>query len=616
MLWIVFGVALIAVGQWFLWSNQRASDRPRAMLPIGAGLATSRDAQPAQIPAAQLSGHSTPLEGRALAAQPATDGSPARLVLHVRHAGGEPARGARVALRFDNNSAWFATGTLDDLGTFDAPGSDAPAKLVVVGATALPAHFELASASGAHELTLPEGAVIAGRVLIDGAPPGAPFPVALSLGLDEHLRLHAQGFPEAQSAGLVLPALAGSQLTDSAGAFHFSGVPLDEHVWVHVPRPFLRVAERSSEQPMRAPQHEVLLNIARPASLFGRVVHRDGTPAAQAALHVTMLSNRTQEPEPDSPEWGAFGMAGLHQAAVGHEIHATSVQHDGSFELPIGNLLGMIRTAEERREQPAGHHEVTVRASCPHGGVSRALEDVDIEHDTTLADFVIDDADRVTLRVVDVTGAAVGGAVVTLEAPGFGDSRHEVDEQGEVTVERSVEHFGPVTILALGFESVRVTPWGAAEQPVVVELPRAAGLEIALRGPWDDELDGDSGWLFRSSIVADDTPFQDALHPAFADGVTRVGPARGRPRPSGSQSIGSSADEQQRRVHHDTFTHGELLYDALRAHHPIHVEIELLACPENFELRDDVPAFAADAWLEPGERRVIDVDVTSQVHPR
>src|SRR5690606_29781350 len=180
---------------------------------------------------------------------------------------------ARVGLYRPEPLRHVAEGVLDEHGAWQHPGLDEPATLFVVGVTPQAVRFDLELARGEHALALPEGAVVTGRVLVDGAPPEHPVPIAFSQHRSQEYgdslefspfaradraleRLRVRGEPfngvgDTSTRGL---------LTDAAGRFVLSGLEAGVDTWLWGPEGW-SLAEDSGAQPLAPPAHDVLLRL-------------------------------------------------------------------------------------------------------------------------------------------------------------------------------------------------------------------------------------------------------------------------------------------------------------------------------------------------------------------
>jgi hypothetical protein len=289
---IVLGVAAVAVLAWVLLRGEAWEERveggasgvlaPRAEPDAGHEfvMPTWTEAQPEAVPEVAES-----------ARTPAALAESLDLEVRVIHADGAPAAGCVVVLAPGEVPAWSRT--LDSDGRGRGLGTDAGGTLWVGGATLQPVAFELPRARGRHELVLPAGEVIDGRVVIDGGPPPESFILTL-----EEDGGDPRGDAPWRIASALVPTMVGrageygllGQVIEGDGAFRFSGLPAGwtgrfrpEHPW-H--------AGDDASLSVTAPARGLLLELRRVPRIRFRVVSAgDRSPEPFAGVTASVESD-------------------------------------------------------------------------------------------------------------------------------------------------------------------------------------------------------------------------------------------------------------------------------------------------------------------------------------
>ncbi len=288
---VVVGVVVVVVLVWVLLRGDAGGERVEG---VASAVLAPRvdDAGDARFvtPAPALQAAEVVPAGVRVDPSPAVAKDPLAFEARVVHADGEPASGCVAVLAHGDAPEWNAAADAD--GVVRGPGSDGAATLWVGGATLAPVAFPLTSARGRHELSLPPGELIEGRVTIDGGPPPEPFVLALVEGWDE---------PNGDAPWRVLQALVPpwsgrsaddlrGQVVGATGAFRFSGLPAGwsgrfrpEHPW-H--------AEDDGDLAISAPAHGVVLELLRVPRIRFRVVsERERQPEPFAEVSATVRSD-------------------------------------------------------------------------------------------------------------------------------------------------------------------------------------------------------------------------------------------------------------------------------------------------------------------------------------
>lgn len=576
-------------------------EMPR-MLPRGEGAA------PEELGEAHDVDESEP------AAAPAMTPAADTLTLVVQHAHGAPAQGARLGLQRDADSAWLATGWLDDAGRFSSSAFNEPLEVVVVGATLEPVRFVVDEPRGEHTLTLPAGAVIEGVVLIDGAPPGEPFPIGLSGFRHPSLKLDGEvRFPRFARPGYVETVYGSGVFTDAEGRFVLSGLPAGDELRFRWPRLHRLVEFDSTPQPVRAPSSGVVISLRAPKYLFGRVVHADGSLATDALLRAVVKAASLPGWEHGNPPEPREGTMVSRSSSATSTYSDIPVDDEARFFVALGDLLtaqGSLPSVE-RGELDLERLDVSVLidAECEHGVASLVFERVDLTRDQDLGDVLVQPPALARLVVLDEAEQPLAEARVRVELRQGQPPVLEVDADGRVEFRLPSGALGVVTVLAPGYESVRFAPIlrrDADDERVV--LRRANSLTLRFLGPWA-EGEARDAWKLEAAVFAHGSPFQDASHAPVEGLDDEVGPDPMRPR-GPSASGGSTSHWNDGNVLVGWATREDSVrFEALRTHHPITAHVRVLRAPESAGVEQGAWVWEQDVWLEPGEQRELNVDL-------
>ncbi|MFT7462480.1 MAG: hypothetical protein ACI9EF_000820 [Pseudohongiellaceae bacterium] len=85
---------------------------------------------------------------------------------------------------------------------------------------------------------------------------------------------------------------ANSQLTGNTGQFHFSGLPEGWEGWILFPRDY-DSSEGERRQLIDSPGGNLEIALIRCALVTGAVINAGGIPASGAAVHATIISNKS-----------------------------------------------------------------------------------------------------------------------------------------------------------------------------------------------------------------------------------------------------------------------------------------------------------------------------------
>jgi len=607
---VALAIALLAA--WWLWPPA-AQQTPRREVPapvVAVDSARRADVPPPTpvAPGREPESLATPFPARATASESSAQADALRV--RILRPDGRPARLARVVL-FDGVDAVVGEGDVDELGIWVDPGLDAPASLCVLGVTAGVERFELEHARGDHVLQLPDGETLHGRVLVDGAPPGKRFVVALlSKRLAEHSWSYWWQRPSAfwvdgeaeLSVELGIPVGAD-------GRFELSGLVAGEALEFRAPGAFAWDAAGSTPQPVTPPVGEMLIALRSPARLRGRVVDVEGRAITAASVELSVADTL-----------GALDANGTVVRNVDHEPspHGLPVDEHGRFQFPLADHAAARRPAWRL---VARAFDVTVRAY--DGRVARAAVRVsDLTRDHHLGDLVLRDDPAWVLDIVDMRGAWIPGAIVVPSVPTESATRRSAswsaafaaDLSGRVTLPASKAEAGSVTVDADGYLPRRFElPAEHSASPIEIALLDDTTLHVIVHGPWDDPV-VEAGWSFRFELAGED-PIRfdpslgmDATSELYMQrlllrqAVDRQKVAlRRMPRHGLKHPAGALQEASMRPDWH---------VDHLRPRHPLTLRVGLASVPYSQRPCPEAWIFEQDVTLEPGETREIHVDLS------
>ncbi|GJM22937.1 MAG: hypothetical protein DHS20C15_28520 [Planctomycetota bacterium] len=550
------------------------------------------------------------------------------LAIRVEHAHGVPATGARVGLYTPEPLRYVAEGVLDERGAWSHPGLDAPAAFFVVGVTPRAERFDLDVARGEHTLTLPEGAVISGRVLVDGAVPRLLQPLALGFKGYEYWDEPPAGMPLAGADRLLeLAWLEGHVYSevgdayvrgcyaDAAGRFTFSGLEAGATYRIGTAWGAFRHSPRSTPQPITAPAADVLLEWESPPFLVGRVVDAAGVPVPGADIELQTVErqlrwwsriNESNELEPVPKRVSSVW-----------ELYAATCDEQGRFRIPF-------HASSYSREPPEPHLEVLdpdpridVDLIASAGDERRAVLRVrelaaDMSHD--VGDLVLKLQPRFIVRVVDELGAPLEDARLRTDHSESGLARtYRTDERGFVAFDFFDTDVALLTVVARGYETARIAlPEQAPSAPIVVELSPAVVLEVIVT--WPAGFEDTPGWYWRLDLWGPPPLFTDASLPPARSGYAgeNLGALNSlRLDWAGDDSISTNTTNPDYQMLGYESETNSMLLEGLRANHPITLELTLFEAPETFgPIETGVRWRGGRFWFEPGEHRTVHVDMS------
>lgn len=586
------GVAVLLLAAWVFQVFSAEDDLAKVAPSLAALEAPAKPSPTLVIPAQQ---QSAPLlvEHPAVEVAKAESDESRPLSVQVLHAHESPAVGGRVALYLPDRSL-AGEGVLDRDGRWSHPGVDGPVAVFVLGLSTERARFELTLGRGEHTLTLPAGAVLTGQLLVNGLPPGQPFPLALDAvpGDWAALQDHEERPAAPRLAGEVLSKTPGGFYTDANGHFQLSGLAAGSEVQLQWPRFYEPDDSYPLTLPWTVPASGVVLALRRPFMIRGRVLTGEGLPAAEAEITVKLIFSRQV----------------FSSSRVSISLHDAAVANDGRFAIAIGSPFMRGRSAEADAAPIEMNLDLVARS--PDGSwVSASLVDEVVTRDHLLGDLVLRPAQRVTLLVVDPQGQPVAGAKVRPESDRGTPAVLETDEAGQVLIDLAVATLELATVVADGFATELVAlPTRPPEQPLQVTLTPACAVRLRLRGPWDDEEDPSNEWRFLLSVVADGSAYHDSiLSPTWQ----RQGPDVLRGIPDGFAGLSEVTNLDDGAVEWGWHMGvSELLFEGLRADHPMRFSVRVTGTPDSFGPPPEGMVWESEEiWLGAEERRELVADL-------
>ena len=331
-------------------------------------------------------------------------------------------------------------------GALDVPSAGVERSAIVTvpgGAT-----LRIAVPAGADpaDLVIPEGAVVAGHVLVDGRAPESPLELTLwfaeptvARGLAPEILydIAEDGGPDFWAAHAT---------TGDGGTFRFTGAPAGTDVRFGAAAAFV------VEDPavVRVPRDGVTVRLRRLPRVVGRAV-RAGQPLAKAGAGV---------------DWTRGATSGRDCAVAGDDGRFVIVLQESAPDaarLSVTDGDGLGATAVELRGPFRGDHDVgTVEVPDPWSA-------------------------RMSIVVVDPEGKPVAGAVAAVPAGTGGDNpwlTSAAGADGRVDLPAGATA-GRAVVAAVGFRFRDVTLRATGGSPERVELERSCVLRVTVTGPGD-----------------------------------------------------------------------------------------------------------------------------------
>ncbi|GJM22929.1 MAG: hypothetical protein DHS20C15_28440 [Planctomycetota bacterium] len=621
----LFAVLLIGAATWFVLRDEAPTGDVTALSVDGAPqevastLPPRGDASASSATSPELSAATTD------SAQPAALSTPDPLVLRVRHAHGPAAGGGRVVV-LSRGDQLLAQGALDVDGRWEQPGVDQALELYVLGLSPAPGRLSLDVGRGEHEIVLPAGAVLAGRVLVNGAPPGRRFPIRLSkVSRSNDLPAGVDGVRALSGHG-GLPRESGALLTDEYGYFLVSGFAPDVALSLDGPSDdYALDVEMSTPQPVRPPHDDVLLALRRLPVVHGRIVRADGSPASDVQLDYDF---KWQRPGPyGDPTLRMFAAVGSPGRQVDEQGFFSEVIEDHGE----GRCLDPATGDELDSELCApAQFSVELFATHPTAGSARfSSSGHDPRHDVDAGVLVLAPAEFVRLRVLNARGERVESVRVELGNEDFmrrlvvGANLH-ADADGVIEFALEDAPLGFAFVGASHYETAYVElPAVPPREVIDVQLVDASSVTLNVTWPANSDDLGDTSSAAPAKWIVDVSGvpplFTDADLPHTEPGMQRWGPR--------SFNATPSTPRPYRVAHGNTISleipkrGASARIDALQPHTSFRLRLHSRSArpgdPQDETSGADITYWSSESlWLEPGEQRVIEVDLSAGIPSR
>ncbi len=462
LLAIIAGAAVFAIA--LPWQEELPSPGRvvESIAPAGAEasppVATVVATRPACRPA---------LRAPARRTRPEDAASTSGLRLSIVTESGSPVAGARVVLLRESAAAGQGSTNVAGLVEFaDAEGASA----VAILHPERPPHVAaLAASTGDEQVTLPDGAVVEGRITIDGHDPGQTLRATLAPGADCPA---ACDVPDAVHEALGFRASSDRPLcgeTDERGCFRFAGLPGGFAGRLIVPgMEFSDVSGRPASLEITAPGTGIVFDLRRRAALAGRLVKAGRrSPIAEADVICRFQGGKGP-------------------------VMASQTDADGRFMVVLPPSASEAQI--EIRVRGLAERKIIELPDCPASG--RDLGDVEV---------AVPEALRLEVR--DAAGTPVAGASArstsSTAGPSGLDGRLDVAAESGETVLVEANGFLPATLVSTPGEDLRiVTLDGGAALALEVRAEEPTVLTgLAIRIAREDDGAGDVGRAFRSRAV-------------------------------------------------------------------------------------------------------------------
>lgn len=370
----------------------------------------------------------------------------------------KPVRGAEAMLvRIDGS---VDRGTTDDAGAVRFAAAVGAAQLVVRAPSRPPTVLAVDAVAGRTELLLPAGVTLRGRVTIDGATPTRSVPLG-AFGL---VAAGSRGVAAATAAAIgdLDRANMLEFETDADGLFTISG--LDPTFAMPA---YFTVRDATLEVEPKLQQASMVHANASFSTLAGEVV--------LPLLTAPRLRGRLRAHDGSAPPAGARLQVefGFDASIRAHRMHFMGSVLPDLVLAPDGGVVVPFPRGPLGR----GPVKASFFASVSPGSSPQEFTvDLDGAVDRDFGELTLAPMRRVTLRCVDVQGAAVAGAEVAAlmtggaRWPAIGSVRS--DAEGRAVLDVPADGETMVQVIASGFDRafVRSTPDGRAEQDVVLRM--------------------------------------------------------------------------------------------------------------------------------------------------
>ena len=396
--------------------------------------------------------------------------SPARLSastdLRVLDVDGRPLAHRLVVLGPGASDEALAKWT-DAGGRASFPATGERRVLAIERKSGLPFRTELELVPGERVVRLTRGAVLAGRVLVDGAPPRRVL----------DLEVHATGgaavdaLYDADDPRSLLSRRDGAARTDEDGRFRIEGLADGRVVSLRFPAGYALAGTVEYHDPgegplvrFEEPAEGLVVELERHVVVHGRVVDETGsTPIPGALVEVQMKDGI----------WGRQS------------------EQDGTFEI-------YVREAPQDVRVRYGRNVPGVRFQIEGSG-SAAFHFDDPGRDVDLGDLVVEAGAGLELWVRDPDGRPVAGAVAGVGAP--------TDEEGR-TLLRGVAAGQVLRVGRFGYASERLTVSDPVPSALAVVLVPTNRLTIVVRGEDGEPLGNVELELSAEEWFLLDDPFE------------------------------------------------------------------------------------------------------------
>ncbi|GJM22935.1 MAG: hypothetical protein DHS20C15_28500 [Planctomycetota bacterium] len=600
------GIAATLLALWF-WSDAQPRPAPALRAPaildskVDAGL--PKHELPAELPVTDADATLPATEFAS--AEALTPAAPLPLALRVLRSDGTPALRARLAV-YDDEQALFAEGDVDAQGTWQHDGHDGALEVFVRGVSPEIERFVVEPARGLHDLVLPEGVRIKGRVLIDGAPPTRSFLLAVRSPTDADYPW--DGYAERPSVfrrrGEPVARFMRGVVTDAAGNFELAGIAPGTSVEILPSYLYEIDEENSTSLPVQAPHDDVVLALRSPPMLRGRIVDADGRPRPDAVIEVGLEMRMGKPRIPGEEVPGGSMLSNTEDLALDEAAR---------FAHALGDPI-----ASKRQFGGLSLEAFHIVATDPTGAWAEARVEIDdFTRDHDLGDLVLQPGHRWVIVVRDQAGNPVQDATVTtatMPIHGFVSRRFLSDADGRVELPEWVVRAGRANVSAWRYKSASVDlPGLPPPEPIEVVLARETMVTLTVIGPWGSS-NSDDGFAFgfalagRAPLYMTQGVFQMRALGYFAgssfgaDGEDEL--------PEGWAENPSLLEGTRVKFTSASWTNQHTFND-LRAHHPLTLRATLTRVPETEGATPEGWLWEQDVWLEPGEQRVIKADLSA-----